>query len=154
MNKATIQAGAKKIKAGATKYGVYIAAGLALIVGGVAVYYIFFKKDTVAADLDKLKAQGVIPTFSDSQAKGYADQLDDLLDAYFIKDDAIMSIFGRCVNLADVLLIVSQYGSRFHFAVNYVGEFTLPEFISKRLSQSTIDAINTGLSAKNINYKF
>lgn len=122
--------------------------------GGWAFWYFVIRKDQVQADLDKLKNSGIVPTFTDSQAQGFADTLDNLLDAYFINDAAVMDIFSRCVNLADVLLIISKYGTHFHFAVNYIGNYTLPEFMRLKLSQSTLSEINSGFQVRNINYKF
>lgn len=123
-------------------------------VGGYAFWYFVIRKDQVQADLDKLKSSGVVPTFTDSQAQGFADALDNLLDAYFIKDSDVMDIWARCVNLADVLLIISKYGTHFHFAVNYIGNYTLPEFMNLKLSKSTINEINSGFQLRSINYRF
>jgi len=129
---------------------------IATLIGaaGYGIWYFFIRSSDVNKDLDKLKNQGMLPTINDSQAQGYADVLDSLLDTPFIQMSSVFDVFNRCANLADVLLIISKYGTHFHFSISYVGNYTLPEFIRLRLSQTNIDIINTGLAAKNINYRF
>lgn len=135
--------------------------------GGLAVYYLFFKKDASAeqlgqqagADLAKLMQQGVTPTITATQAQDFASSLVTAFDDCGTDEGTIKSVFNQLENTADVLLLIQTYGVR-----DYKGCFdgdwfsdhsrNLAQGLTSELSVSDISDLNATLKSKGINYAF
>lgn len=141
----------------------------AIILGGVgfAAYYLLFKNKTgsgglpnqALSALQQLAAQGVYPSFSAAQAEGYAATLRTAFDDCGTDNSAVTSVMNAIQNQADILLLVSTYGTRGYkgcFDGDYFSnhEYNLSEAITSELSASDIDTINNQFSAKGIDFKF
>lgn len=135
--------------------------------GGLAVYYLFFKKDASAqqlaqqagAALADLQKQGVNPTISATQAEDFASALVTAFDDCGTDEGTVKSVFNQLQNTADVLLLIQVYGVR-----DYKGCFdgdwfsdhsrNLAQGLTSELSTSDIADLNATMKSKGINYAF
>lgn len=115
---------------------------------------------TAAANqLQVLAASGNGPTISAVQAEGFASSLRTAFDDCGTDTDTVNSVFASINNTADVLLLVSTYGTRAYkgcFDGDWFSDhaYNLSEALTSELSGSDLSTLNNNLSAKGIDYKF
>lgn len=112
----------------------------------------------VNKDLDNLITSGKGPTLSKTQITQYANQLQSAMDGYGTDNAKILNIFNNVKNDADVLAIISAYGTRklssgtWNPEPNFEG--TLGGALVNEQSNTEISKLNTLLSKKGIKHRF
>lgn len=118
-------------------------------------YELFFKKSIVDSELEKLRAKGLKPTITETNAQSIANNIDDELTNSLSYDiTRILDLFNQISNLTDLFMVISKFGNRIRFSHLCYGSFSLPEYLNCRLSTKDLSLINDLLQSKNINYKF
>jgi|SRR5271156_5770955 len=123
---------------------------------------------TAATDLKTLEAQGINPTYDQSQYETWCETIVEAIGGCTTDSSSILAIFQQMKNLADVLQLVGQFGIRsaqpcaFTAPVSYVKyllnsnsyQGSLPYMLQWALSALDKNTLNTYLSAQSINYQF
>lgn len=146
------------------------AAKTAIVLGGVGVVAWLILKggkpsgqalaDKASVELQELAKQGIYPTFSNTQAEAYAGELRSAFNDCGTDEDSVMSVMNAIQNQADIVQLVSVYGTRGYKGCfdsgNYFSDvnYNLAEAMTSELSSSYIAAINSGFAAKGISFKF
>ncbi|WP_222166851.1 hypothetical protein [Edaphocola aurantiacus] len=112
----------------------------------------------VKNELKDLEAQGQKPTYTISQFKVMCDKLWQAMDGMGTDEDAIYDVFGMMKNDADVLMLISTYGTRdiddADALWKNVKSLTLTQALASDMDRSEIGKINSILATKQINYRF
>lgn len=111
------------------------------------------------SDLKNLnKNQDTAQTISDSQAEAYASSIFSALNGYGTDEDAIVSVFDKVKNEADVLAISNAFGVRevssgsWNPEPNYKGD--LSGALREDLSDYWVNKLNEVLADKGITFRF
>ena len=99
-----------------------------------------------AKELRAATAAGVKLTFKESEYANFAETLYRAMKGFGTDEDAIFNVFYQMQNIADVLKLVTAYGSK-------NGE-DLNAWLKGDLSTSEINKLNSILATKGIDYKF
>ncbi len=143
------------------------------LAGGVALYYIgrntynaIAKKnqekkegavvDDVKKEQEALTAKGIVPSFSESQYKIWADAMDECFQGWGTCTGD--TIWVNLKNDADVLMLIKAFGVRTISSGRWNPEpdltGALPKIIRSELSGDEIQTVNEVLGKKGITYKF
>lgn len=154
-----------------------------LVVGGTiyAAYkiYSYFKEkadiaeantqaDQADADLKKLAAKGIFPSYVESQYEGLSQTLVQAMTGCGSDEDMVIGVFEIMKNDADVLMLVKAFGVRFYqpclwwspvsysiwLANDHAFGGGISTWLGYDLSQYWINKINTLLASKGISYQF
>jgi hypothetical protein len=141
-----------------------------LVAGGIAVLYYVNKwlggdatrghlPDAAAGELDQLKATGIVPTMTPTEAETYASELVAAFDDCGTDMDAVENVFHQMHNRADVLLLIKTYGVRSFkgcFDGDYFSSHTwnLAQAMTAELSNSNFSDVNKILAGNGVNYTF
>ncbi len=141
-----------------------------LVGGGILALYVVNKlfggdpsrghlPDAAASELDKLAAQGIYPTITDTDAESMASKLVQAFDDCGTDMGAVEAVFSQLSNRADVLKLIKIYGIR-DFKGCFDGDYfsmhsyNLAQALSSELSTSNYADINKILSDNGVNYTF
>ena len=111
-----------------------------------------------SGDLKDLnKNQSTAQTITESQAEAYSSALVSAMEGLGTDETAIKSVFSKLKNDADVLAVMSAFGTReigsgSWFVPNYRGD--LAGALRDELDSAEIDKINSTLASKNIKFRF
>lgn len=102
--------------------------------------------------------QGIRPNYQNSQYEAWASALQSAFDGCGTDTGTVFSIFEQLQNQADLLKLISTYGTRkYNRCIGWLtgsNSYSLSQAITSELSQNNIDTLNNILDKKNINYKF
>lgn len=150
----------------------------ALAVGGYLIYRHFKKAQDLAeankaADLAKdelsvLAAQGISPSYPDSQFQVFVDNLVQAMTGCGTDEDSIYSTFRKIRNEADIRKLIAQFGVQFYQPCAWTSpiSYSIWQFDDKHyggglatwlgydLSSDNISEINSILRGNGINYQF
>lgn len=153
-----------------------IAVGLGLL--GYGLYRSLKKKQeekeatqaaqAAAIELEQLKQQGIVPSYSDSQFLSYANSLVEAMNGCGTDEAMIFSVFSALRNDADIRKLMVAFGLRYYqpcavtspisYAIwqlndhAYGGE--LGTWLAYDLSSGDIAEINDILQSQGINFQF
>lgn len=119
-------------------------------------------------DLQKLAAQGVFPTITDTQFQTMAERLVGAMTGCGTDEDTIYQVMGLLQNDADFLKLINIFGLRgimpcqlthpvayvqyLHDPNSFLGG--LASWLQSELTTDEIDTVNYTLSQNGISYKF
>ena len=116
------------------------------------------EQNEVKDDIKELAAQGVKPSFYDSQYATWASQLVKAFEGYGLDESVVYRVFVNMKNDADVLKLINVYGIReissgaYNPAPNFKG--TLAATIAEEMDSEEVKEINVILAKRGIKIKF
>lgn len=124
--------------------------------------------DAATAELKKLAAAGIFPTFSDVQFLGLAEQLVQSMGGCGTDEDSIYRVYSTLKNDADFLKLTEQFGVRFYQPCAWTSPIAYTEWllndkayggniatwIGYDLDSGEIRHINSILSSNRISYSY
>lgn len=113
-------------------------------------------------DLNYLIANGISPSFPNSQYEAWSNQLTTAFSGCGTDTGSVFNVFNSLNNEADLLKLVSTYGTRkyekclsgLYLLGGGENNLTLSAAISNELSVAELDSLNTILLNKGIKYRF
>jgi hypothetical protein len=120
------------------------------------------------SELTQLAAQGIQPTYNDSQFEAFSVAIDGAVAGCGTDEDAILSVFRAMRNEADIRKLISVFGVRYFTPCVYSDPVSytiwlanhqaypgdLASFLATDLSSGYIEEINSILRSNGIEYKF
>lgn len=120
------------------------------------------------SELAALAAQGIVPTYTDSQFMVFVDSLVQAMTGCGTDEDMIYNVFRQMKNDADIRKLIALFGVQYYqpcawtspisYAIWQVNDQAygggLSTWLSYDLSASAIEDINSILKGKHINYQF